>query len=230
MIAYKENNFCTDKEYYIEFLVLKNLSRILKQYKLFNLLKCTIGVDEKPSIYTVFKDVFPSSIMSIALGNPFIKAKSLKDILVIMRGKNSNINLEDDKSIQSHVIYATNLVLHILIERKVKKISLLEEIGEKVFKATCNDLFGEAFEDLTAPPEVDMNIINRIAKDLRRGRRIELNQKEKEQLDKFILFMKNNSFPNPFEDEGFCLSDGCGDEPVEEWSNEDVELSYDDWL
>jgi len=229
MIAYKENNFCTGKEYYIEFLVLKNLSRILKQYKLFNLLKCTIGIDEKPSIYTVFKDAFPSSINKSALDNPFIKAKSLKDILIIMRGKNSNINLEDDKSIQNHVVYTTNLVLHILIERKVKKISLLEEIGEKVFKATCNDLFGEAFEDLTAPPEVDMNVINRIAKDLRQGRRIELGQKEKDQLDKFIFFMKNNSLPNPFEDEGRCFIDDCGDEPVEEWSNEDYDYD-DEWF
>ena len=55
MIQYKENRFCPGEAYYVDFVVLKNLSRVLKNRKLFASFRCTIGIAEKSDMSFVYR-------------------------------------------------------------------------------------------------------------------------------------------------------------------------------
>jgi hypothetical protein len=225
MIQYKENRFCPGEAYYVDFVVLKNLTRVLKNRKLFASFRCTIGIAEKSDMSFVYRMLNNAMADSISINydhNPFKKCKTIKDILDVVAAKNSReFNVKDDASVQKRVIDSLNLLMHVLLERIVKDIRTLEGIGEEVFNMTCEELFGKDFKDLTVPPDVDMDIVRKVGEMMRNGERIELTPEIKAQIEKFVNFTRQQSMQNPM-DHNFM------DEPEEEFDGDDDEFIDDD--
>lgn len=225
-MIYKENKFCPDKEYYVDFLTLKNLCRVLKNRKLFVKFRCTIGCNTRTFMGFGYLSpiVRKSNVFKCQYDhNPFKKCKDLKSILdVVIAHNHCPLHLDDDASIQNRIVSTTNLLLHVLLERAVNKdISLLEKIGEETFNITCNELFGDKFKDLTVPEGIDMNVIRRINDSLRMGATLNLSPEDKQQLDRFMQFVNQHrdpAAPVTF-DEGF--DDGDELDEADEWVDDE---------
>jgi hypothetical protein len=178
MIQYKENRFCPGEEYYVDFTVLKNLSRVLKNRKLFASFRCTIGICQQSNMsfaYRLAKNAMARSFNANYENNPFKQCKSLKDLLDVVNNSVRNpLDITDDASVQRRVIDTLNLLMHVLLERVVGDIRLIENIGEEVFNMTCEELFGNDFKDLTVPPDVNMEVVRKVGEMMRRGEKIDL--------------------------------------------------------
>jgi hypothetical protein len=226
MIQFKEYEKCPDKRYYIEFLVLKNISRVLKNHKLFAKFRCTIGYRNGGKMAFPYRitHVMDNTINMLLDNNPFRRCESIEDILKVMSGGYEFNSYDNDAKVQKKVTDCINMLLHILLERIVQgSFSILEEIGSETFKITCEELFGENFVDHTIPEGVDMNVIHKISEMSRRGELPELSDDLKRQLDKFMEYIKRNNQE---------LGDfNTHDEQLNEWEDleeEDGEEGEDD--
>jgi hypothetical protein len=219
-MIYKENRFCPGKGYYVDFVTLKNLCRVLKNRKLFVNFRGTIGCNTMTfmSIGYLTPIVRSSNMFKCQYEhNPFKKCKDLKNILDVIASHNHcPLNMDNEASIQNRIIGTTNMLLHVLVERSVNmNIQLLEKIGEETFNITCKELFGNDFKDLTVPEGVDMDIVRKINDRIRRGESIDLSPEEKKQMDKFMQFINQSRPPQhqmEFDEDGF--DDG------EDWDDE----------
>ena len=224
MIQYKKNKFCPGESYYVDFLVLKNLVRVLKNRKMFASFRCTIGINEKSNmsfVYRLVKTAMDHSIRANYEKNPFKKCKTIKDILdVVANSAHVPLDVTNDASVQRRVIDSLNLLMHVLLERRIGDIRQLERIGEEAFNMTCEELFGKGFKDLTVPPDVDMDIIRKVSEMMRNGDKIELTPEIKAQIEKFVNYTRQQSMQNPM-DHDFM------DEPEEDFEEEQWE-EWDD--
>jgi hypothetical protein len=224
MIQYKENRFCPGEEYYVDFTVLKNLSRVLKNRKLFASFRCTIGICQQSNMsfaYRLAKNAMARSFNANYENNPFKQCKSLKDLLDVVNNSVRNpLDITDDASVQRRVIDTLNLLMHVLLERVVGDIRLIENIGEEVFNMTCEELFGNDFKDLTVPPDVNMEVVRKVGEMMRRGEKIDLTPEMRAEIEKFISFTRQKSMQNPMD---------YIDEPRDEFDDEFIdEEEWDD--
>ena len=230
MIQYKENKFCPSKEYYIDYLTIKNLSRVLKNRKLFTKFRCTIGINKISPMSNAYAILFSWLQKEVYYrnDNPFIHCKSFKDILKILKDVAvGEVDLNNEESIQIRITNSTNFLLHMLLEKNLGDLKTIEKIGEETFNMTCEELFGKGFKDLTVPEGIDMDLILKYNKMISSGETPEITPDIKAQLDKFTSFIKEHGmfynspiFPDNDEDDtGFVWDD---DEFFEEDENESV--------
>ena len=167
IIEYKENRFCPGKEHYINFLVLKNLCRVLKNRNLFVKFRCTIGSNtlnkmSQPYL-SLMTPILGRYISRISRESPFGNCGSINDILcTIASGTLLKVDLESEENIQKNITATTNILIHFLLEKNLGSIKEAEKIGEEVFNLTCEGLFGKGFKDLTTLPEMDKAQLEKI--------------------------------------------------------------------
>ena len=167
IIEYKENRFCPEKEHYINFLVFKNLCRVLKNRNLFVKFRCAIGSNtlnkmSQPYI-NLMAPIMDRYISRIRRESPFGNCGSINDILCTIASITLfKVDLESEESIQKNITATTNILIHFLLEKNLGSIKEAEKIGEEVFNLTCEGLFGKEFKDLTTPPEMDKAQLEKI--------------------------------------------------------------------
>lgn len=224
MIQYKENRFCPGESYYVDFLVLKNLVRVVKNRKMFASFRCTIGLSEASSMSFVYQssiNAMADSICANGSDNPFKKCKTIKDILdVVNHNSNVVMDVRNDASVQRRVVDSLNYLMHVLLERIVKDIRIIERIGEEVFNMTCEELFGKGFKDLTVPPGVDMDIIRRVGEMVRNREKLDLTPEIKAQVEKFIKFTQQQLMGSPIDLD-------IMDEPEDDFEMDELENDFE---
>lgn len=84
-------------------------------------------------------------------GSYFLKARSVNDILKIMRGMNGGeLTIKDDGKFQMAIMQMTNHLIHCCIEYKLSsEMNMIEKIGASVFEDACKELLGKDFVDKT---------------------------------------------------------------------------------
>lgn len=222
MIQFKEYDRCPDKRYYIEFLVLKNISRVLKNHKMFANFRCSIGYHNRGKMSFPYRltHVMDNTVSALLVHNPFTHCETIEDVVKIMSGGHEFNNYDDDARVQKKVIDCINMLLHVLVERTIKgNFSILEEIGGETFKITCQELFGNDFVDHTIPEGVDMNIIRKISEMSRRGELPELTPEIKKQMELFMNHVRSLSPEEEF----------IGEEEDERWDDVEEEEFDGDW-
>ena len=224
MVEYKKNRFCPEEKYYIDYVVLKNLFRALKKRHLYAEFRCSIGIAKNTKmsfVYRLFKNAMAVSLAKNHTDNPFKECESLEGFYQVLDDAYGGPrDMTSDENVQHRIISSLNFMLHVLFERIVGNIRTVESVGEEVFNATCEELFGKGFKDLTAPPDVDMELIRQVSQSLREGRPLDLTPEQKAQLDRFAEFVRNNARMN---------MDEFGErveEEIPEWEFEDGE----DWV
>ena len=199
MIEYKENRFCHNKEHYISFLVLKNLCRVLKNHKLFVTFRCSVGVNSQTMAQPYI--VFPSIrdiMMNCLSENPFKGCETIEDVLgTLSNMRHKKLDINSEESVQLNILESINILLHALLERHLNNISRVEKIGEETFNMTCEEVFGKGFKDLTTPPDVDMERINKI-REIIEKRRGQLTSEDEIQIARFQDYIRNHGFLPPF--------------------------------
>jgi hypothetical protein len=202
MIEYKENRFCHNKEHYISFLVLKNLCRVLKNHKLFVTFRCGVGINNQITAQPYIS--FPNlrDIMVNCLSeNPFKGCETIEDILgTLSNMHHKRLDFNNEESVQLNILESINILLHALLERHLNSISRVEKIGEETFNITCEEVFGKGFKDLTTPPDVDMEKINKI-REIIEKRRDQLTPEDEIQIARLQEHIRNHGFLPPFDND-----------------------------
>lgn len=144
----------------IRCITLKNTIRVLKNHKIYPLLRFAVG----PRINNIYNDVplktgiLRSRVHKLMSKNPFSEANSYEGVLRVMRDIEKEhpmhmlrINNGDNDQIyiQNFVMSTVNTILHYCVEMGVKDITIMETLGRESFEMTCKAIFGEDFVDNT---------------------------------------------------------------------------------
>lgn len=145
--------------------VYKNLTRVLKNKKLYHIFRCAMGNGEgnltiRYSSFYPFYYCDMNSAMAEPPGytffrertseNPFNKCRSVNDVLdKLLAMCEYELDSSDDKKTQMRILHHINNLIHYCIENNVRDFRMLESIGKETFDMTCKNLFGDKFVDKT---------------------------------------------------------------------------------
>ena len=153
----KENN-SNLKATSIEILILKNFMAVLKKYNKYTLFRCVVGVNTNNIVSNIYKNMhsFDNLIRSQrSRDDVFVNASDMDSFANMLKEiQHGGISQENSnpETIQKYVANCINLLLHTYIERQIRDIKAIEEIGGQIFDMTCKELLGNDFEDLLVPP------------------------------------------------------------------------------
>ena len=225
----KENNNNL-KETSIEILILKNFMAVLKKYNKYTLFRCVVGANTDNIVSNIYKNMYSfNSLIRLqrSRDDVFVNASDMNSFANILKDvQHGGISQEnsDPKTIQKYVANCINLLLHIYIERQVRDIKAIEEIGGQIFDMTCKELLGNDFEDLLVPPSEEnvakMRELNQFLMECNdNGRTL-----PQDRLDEIRAFIDSIRRDGGNEDMWYAQPN-LGNEP-----DEPVEEDYDDYF
>ena len=228
---------CPDKNYYVEFLVLKNFIAAIKRHGMYSKFRSTVGIETNNCVSTMYKKMrcFQPVIQNRSKENAFVKAENIGSFLRIMvktfGGKcGSDFQNNQDGMLQRHIANCTNMLIHVFVERYNNDFAFLSEIGGEIFNSTCEEIFGVGFVDMTQPRPEEMEKMKQIHELIKAGKLPELPPNMAEQINRMMEEnhgMYGDGFMEDMEDEYYDDEDTYYDEDYdedrdEEWADEEA--------
>ena len=168
---------CPDKNYYVEFLVLKNFIAALKHHGMYSKFRSTVGMNTNNCVSTMYKKMncFNNTIHRRSKENIFVEADSIGSLLRMMvktfGGKcGSDFQNNQDGKLQRHIANCTNMLIHVFVENYNNDFQFLSQLGGEVFDATCVEIFGDGFVDMTQPSPEEMDKMMQIHEIIKAGK------------------------------------------------------------
>ena len=145
--------FCPDKQYLIEFLILKNFIAAIKKRGMYVYFRRSVGICTNNPASNLYMSINScrENVKHDMKDNPFINAGNMLEFLQIMVsviGKRGE-DIKNEKEMQYHISNGVNMLLHVFIENHNNNFDFLCQIGEEIFNATCQDIYGKDFQDMT---------------------------------------------------------------------------------
>ena len=145
------------KNFEIELSILRIFLKHVKMHHLYNQFRCSVNVQnrQRDLFHTIASRVFNRYNDSVGklgmIGSCYVSSTSLNDFLRIMREScGGRILVENNNKGQMQLMNIVNNLIHSCIEYSVgDRFTILEQIGEGVFKEVCQTLFGDDFVDKT---------------------------------------------------------------------------------
>lgn len=137
----------------IDIVVYQYLVRVLKNKRLYNLLRLNVGKKALNPIYIFSPNTFKKMCDTNKFNkdNPFNNISSLDSVYKILKEQGHfklNVN-SNDEEIQQVVTDKVNFLIHCLIERGIGNIKELEVIGRETFNLVCRKIYGGDFTEIT---------------------------------------------------------------------------------
>lgn len=145
---------CPDDKLKVEFMVFNNFISALKSRKRYLWFRGSVGFLSTNPI-----SAFLRSFGCFKFRNGcFSQVGEIKEMLSVLGNQvgNFSVYVGSDKGLQQHIANCTNVLLHEFVEPHMRDFDKLSELGEEIFNATCSEIFGEGFKDLTATKD-DIN-------------------------------------------------------------------------
>lgn len=160
------------KDTSIEGTVVRNTLRVVKEMNLFQYFICAYSHNPKNVIAWIIRNLKSYNKISsnCSSDNPFCNVKVYANTIEILKKMERNNRGERDKVIQMNVMDCTNSLLHYCLERNLAMSGHdIGKIGEQIFNASCNELLGNGFKDLTdsSPQQVDSDAYDALMSRLR---------------------------------------------------------------
>ena len=147
----------------LEYLVLKNFIVVLKKNDMYPMFRCVVGINTRNVVSSIYKRMtsFERIHKNLSKENVFTNAGNIDSFVKLMKevahgGVGTNYNTEDPAQLQGSIANTVNMLLHVFIERNVRDIHKLEELGGEIFEMTCKEVFGGEFEDMLPKPTPEM--------------------------------------------------------------------------
>jgi hypothetical protein len=92
----------------------------------------------------------------------FANAGNIETFVKMMKEtSHGGVNVEEYRvqapgKLQQLIANTINMLLHIFVERNVRDIHVLENLGGQIFDMTCREVFGGEFEDMLPQPTPEM--------------------------------------------------------------------------
>ena len=146
------------KGYEIEELVFRTFMKHVKANKLYLPFRWSVNHNNafRDIVHQISQrscDSYYNTVRnSCKVGSAFTQAKSVEDIINIMRDCNGGHKLEvaEDSKFQMEVMNMVNNLVHSCVEPYVgRNFEILEKIGSTVFEECCKALLGDSFKDMT---------------------------------------------------------------------------------
>lgn len=140
----------------LEMVILKKLSRVLKEKRLYYLMQMAIsGWRAKNSPCCIYWALSPirHECAKISDCSPFVGCVDLESVAFRLHGMDSPVSYpssrDDAKSMQNYLMFKLNYCLHVMVEPWAKDQSQVEEIGREAFNMICLHFFDEGYKDYT---------------------------------------------------------------------------------
>lgn len=148
--------------------LIKNLFRVVKNKKMYCLLRGSLGVTPHSGIngvssiyyYTSFFRNNPSPRDPLNLCYTLASLVEALDSYITPTYVEIKTKDDTETNAQIYIAECINLILHSCLEFRVsrKNMKVLEEIGRETFNMTCTKLFGEGFVDRTETIEPSLRM------------------------------------------------------------------------
>ena len=148
----------------LEYLVLKNFITVMKKNGMYPMFRCVVGTNTKNVVSSIYKRMhsFEKFYKNQSKENVFANAGNIETFVKMMKEtSHGGVNVEEYKvqapaKLQQLIANTINMLLHIFVERNVRDIHVLENLGGQIFDMTCREVFGGEFEDMLPQPTPEM--------------------------------------------------------------------------
>lgn len=241
----------------IEYLVLKNFITVLKHNGMYPLFRCVVGTNTKNVVSVMYSKMrsFERYYHHISDDNIFREAGNMNKFVELMKTTQHGglrRGETDPAKIQRHIADCVNMLLHVFIERNVRDMRRLEQLGGQIFEMTCRGIFGGEFQDMLPEPPQKMKELNEMMlngqrptkemiEELKRAIAEEMHNRHMQPNDPHDIqphqegIMVNEEdwdFLDDFINEGVEYQDERDDEEDDGWFDDEVAdapLDWDEW-
>ena len=237
----------------IEYLVLKNFIAVIKKNGLYPMFRCSVGWGTNNVISGMYRhmNTFSTLVKNQSKENIYKDAGNIDSFVSMMKDSMSGgmrVGSSDEKHTQHHIANCVNMLLHIFIERNVRDIRVLENLGGEIFDRTCRDIYGNEFKDMLPPPPPNVEKMRELNQKLLEcggrpseemmeeiRRLMEEQQRYRENHENEFdggMMMPEGYVPMVDDEDLDFLDNFLGDENAEEEAEEENEewLDEDDWF
>ena len=218
----------------IEYLVLKNFIAVMKSNGMYPMFRCSVGWNTKNVVSNMYRHMnsFGGIMRNQSKENIYKDAGDMRTFVDMMKQSlngGHRFSEGDPAQTQHYIANCVNMLLHVFVERNIRDIHKLENLGGNIFELTCREVFGDDFQDILTPPE-NIERMRELNEMMMRGERptpefMEQLQREMQEIQRRRLKQGETGGLPMIEDLDGFLDEFLGDDDEEEDSMDFLDMA-----
>ena len=218
----------------IEYLVLKNFIAVMKSNGMYPMFRCSVGWNTKNVVSNMYRHMnsFGGIMRNQSKENIYKDAGDMRTFVDMMKQSlngGHRFSEGDPAQTQHYIANCVNMLLHVFVERNIRDIHKLENLGGNIFELTCREVFGDDFQDILTPPE-NIERMRELNEMMMRGERptpefMEQLQREMQEIQRRRLEQGETGGLPMIEDLDGFLDEFLGDDDEEEDSMDFLDMA-----